>query len=240
MRGATVGRLAGTIEFSAVDGPGNRFVVFTQGCNLNCLACHNPQTIPLRGGTRTTVADLVARIRQAAPFLSGVTVSGGEATLQARFLHDLFAELAADSATARLTRFVDTNGHTDTATWDLLDPVMDAAMVDLKALDPALHHELTRQGNAAILDSIRLLQARGKLYEVRLMLAAGTNDSDAELTAIGEWLAALDPTMRVKVQGYRAHGVRPRAATLVEPTADQRAHYLEVLAGVARFSLSVV
>ncbi len=34
-----------TIEFSAVDGPGNRFVVFLQGCTFDCAACHNPYTI---------------------------------------------------------------------------------------------------------------------------------------------------------------------------------------------------
>ncbi|TRZ56258.1 MAG: 4Fe-4S cluster-binding domain-containing protein, partial [Streptomycetaceae bacterium] len=40
-------QVASIIPFSWVDGPGNRFVLFLQGCNFNCVACHNPQTIPL-------------------------------------------------------------------------------------------------------------------------------------------------------------------------------------------------
>ena len=33
------------IKFSSVDGPGNRMSIFFQGCNYNCLYCHNPETI---------------------------------------------------------------------------------------------------------------------------------------------------------------------------------------------------
>lgn len=282
--GAGTGLVTDVIEFSAVDGPGNRFVVFLQGCTFDCLACHNPYTInPCidcgdcvascpsgalsvdRAGTvvwdaatctggdtcldvceydstpkaRTLeVADLVERLRPAVPFLAGVTVSGGEATAQPAFLRALFAQVKARFPT--LTCFVDSNGDADLATWDLLDPVLDAAMIDLKCLDDDLHRRIAGASNARVLDSIRLLAARGKLFEVRLLMLAGVNDDDDVLERTGAWLASVDPRMRVKVIGFRHHGVRPSPVPLREPTATQRAHYADVLRGVGDFDLVVV
>ena len=281
---ATSGLVSGVIEFSAVDGPGNRFVVFTQGCNLNCVACHNPYTInpcidcglcvdtcpsgalgldasghiswdaAVCTGTDvcidtcpydstpkarpTAVAELVARIRRAAPFLSGVTVSGGEATQQPGFVRDLFAAVKAELP--GLTCFVDSNGAAPATTWDLLDPVMDAAMIDLKCFDDAIHRRLTGASNAEVLASIRLLAERGKLHEVRLLLVPGQNDADDLLVRTGAWLASIDPTMRVKVIGFRHHGVRPSVIPLHEPSAEQREHYADVLRTQGDFDLLVV
>lgn len=279
------GLITDFIEFSAVDGPGNRFVVFTQGCNFNCLACHNPYTInvcndcgvcvdacgssalDVIGGrvvwdpqrctgeeaciricpydstpkARTLqVADVLERLRPAVPFLSGVTVSGGEATQQAGFVAALFGAIKADPKLARLTCFVDSNGAAAPAVWDELDPVLDAAMIDLKCLDDTIHRELVGSGNAEVLESIRLLAGRGKLYEVRLLLAAGANDSDDLLARTGAWLAELNPRMRVKIIGFRAHGVRPSPVPLVEPSAEQRAHYADVLRSQGDFELVVI
>ena len=42
-------RIAGTQRESVVDGPGLRFVIFTQGCPHRCPGCHNPNTHDPRG-----------------------------------------------------------------------------------------------------------------------------------------------------------------------------------------------
>lgn len=233
--------LADVVPFSWVDGPGNRFVAFLQGCNLDCVACHNPHTIPL-GTPRARVVDVQALIDEVRPlhrFLSGLTVSGGEATLQPHFVAALFGAVKADAELAHLTTFLDTNGAATRETWDLLLPAMDAAMVDLKALDPDVHIELTGATNDDVLTSIRHLATHKKLYEVRLLLVPGVNDSASQLERTAQWLLGVDPGVRVKVIAFRPHGVRAAARQWPEPTAERRAAYGELLtrAGVRELSL---
>jgi pyruvate formate lyase activating enzyme len=231
-------RLADVVPFSWVDGPGNRFVVFTQGCPFDCLACHNPETIPPHGVlTKTsTVGELLKQIRLVEPFLAGVTVSGGEATAQWRFVRDLFAAIRRDLQLRRLTTYVDTNGHALPRVWDELLPVTDGFMVDLKALDPDVHRRLTGRGNELVLDSIRYLHERDRLAEVRLLLVPGFNDSDEQLADTAAWLAELDRDLRVVVIGFRNHGVRAEWAHLPEAGAEplHRARAVLEAAGLHR------
>jgi len=280
------GLVTNTIKFSNVDGPGNRFVIFLQGCNFNCVACHNPYTINVcndcgecvdtcptgaltidgvgsvrwnsaacEGGdtcitvcpydstpkARTTsVVDLLAEIRAAAPFLSGITVSGGEATQQTEFVESLFSAIKADPDLRRLTCFVDSNGATEPETWERLAPAMDGAMIDLKCLDPTIHRSMTGQPNDMVLASIRQLHEMGLLYEVRLLLLAGVNDDPTLLQRTANWLADIDPTMRVKVIGFRNHGARPHDPPLIEPSNDSLRSAADVLLEFANFDVCVV
>lgn len=70
-------RIAGIVDESIVDGPGIRFVVFTQGCSHNCKGCHNPKTHSYSGGKLVKVGDILDRM-QKNPLLDGLTISGGE------------------------------------------------------------------------------------------------------------------------------------------------------------------
>lgn len=88
-------RLAGIEEESIVDGPGIRYVIFTQGCPHHCKGCHNPQTHSYTGGFFLSPADILAQLGEN-PLLSGITLSGGEPFLQpeplcsvARGVHDM-------------------------------------------------------------------------------------------------------------------------------------------------------
>jgi len=235
--------IADTVPFSNVDGPGNRFVVFFQGCNFDCIACHNPSTIAVctHSATRErSVDDLLVEIRRAAPFLSGITVSGGEATLQAPFVAALFAVIKGDPVLRRLTCFVDSNGSADAETWDRLLPVMDGAMIDLKCLDDDVHRALTGQSNRAVLESIRHLHSAGRLYEVRLLIVPGYNDDPELLARTARWLSEVDPHLRVVVIGFRSHGVRPHEPALHEQSAAQLAERAAIVARSGALDVVVV
>ena len=81
-------RIAGTIGESIVDGPGIRYVLFTQGCPHGCPGCHNPQTHDFSGGKEVDTGLLLSDI-QKNPFVKAVTLSGGEPFAQPAALSEL-------------------------------------------------------------------------------------------------------------------------------------------------------
>jgi anaerobic ribonucleoside-triphosphate reductase activating protein len=81
-----------------VDGPGVRYVVFTQGCRLRCKGCHNPGTHDERGGYFVETRDILARFDEN-PLLSGITLSGGEPFLQPAPLSLLAEQIKARGKT---------------------------------------------------------------------------------------------------------------------------------------------
>ncbi len=87
------GRINSIQSLGAVDGPGIRFVVFMQGCNLRCGCCHNPDTWETKGGTEYSAEEIVSKAVRYKEYFAdegGITVSGGEPLLQADFVAELF------------------------------------------------------------------------------------------------------------------------------------------------------
>lgn len=246
-------RISKILPWSCVDGPGNRLVLFLQGCNYACSACHNPHTIgqcndcgacisacptaalslvagrmqfdpalctqcdacleacPISASPMAlpySTADILALLHRHRGFLSGITVSGGEPTLQAGFVAALFAAIRRDPALAGLSCFIDSNGHLGPQGWAALLPVTDGVMLDIKAFDPALHLALTGRSNARSLASARLVHAEGKLYELRYLLVPDQTDSTAEIDALIGFARALGGSLRIRLNAFHRQGVR--------------------------------
>ena len=83
-------RIAGVVKESTVDGPGVRYVIFTQGCPHHCEGCHNPQTHDMNGGKLESITALAEDITKN-PLLKGITLSGGEPFMQAKKLVKLLS-----------------------------------------------------------------------------------------------------------------------------------------------------
>ena len=85
-------RISGIVEESIVDGPGLRYVLFTQGCPHRCEGCHNPLTHPFEGGRLVSPDWVFADVRKN-PIVRGVTFSGGEPFSQSAQLAPLAGRL---------------------------------------------------------------------------------------------------------------------------------------------------
>lgn len=201
-----VGRINQIIDSSVVDGPGNRTAIFFQGCNFNCHYCHNPETISMGSSKQDMeLDDVLERIRKNRPFIKGITVSGGECTLQAEFLTALLTE----TKKMGLTNFIDSNGSRAFRDFPALMEVTDAVMLDLKASDPLSHKELTGQDNAVVLENAKYLASIGKLYEVRTVMVDKALDNEKTVEEVGELLRPyLDRPIRYKLIPFRPYGVR--------------------------------
>jgi len=99
-------RISGIVQESIVDGPGIRYVIFTQGCIHNCTGCHNTGTHSIDGGSVMTCAEIADKFKRNT-LLEGITLSGGEPFLQAKQC----AILAGEAHDAGLSVFVYT-GYT--------------------------------------------------------------------------------------------------------------------------------
>lgn len=74
-------KVAGIMRDSFVDGPGERYVLFVQGCNHHCRGCHNPQTWDYEDGVEFSIDELIQdmiKTFDSNPLLEGITLSGGE------------------------------------------------------------------------------------------------------------------------------------------------------------------
>jgi len=247
------------IKFSNVDGPGNRMSIFFQGCNYNCLYCHNPETInrcdscgacvdscPVEAlsmvdskvcwdkklcvecdrctdicmkdsSPKTTdysVQELLEEIKKVSGFIRGITVSGGEATLNYEFITELFKEVKK----LGLTTFVDTNGSLDLRgdIYGEFIQMTDKFMVDMKAWDEKAHRDLTDSDNLIVRKNIEFLGELGKLHEVRTVVVPEllnnieTVDRVSQLIGEINFKNQLDEDIIYKLIKYRPIGVRKK------------------------------
>ncbi len=76
-------KIGGVLHFSLLDYPDKiSAVLFTQGCPLRCVYCHNPNFQDINVQTNTTFDDVIKFLKTRVGLLEGVVFSGGEPLLQ--------------------------------------------------------------------------------------------------------------------------------------------------------------
>ena len=118
----------------------------------------------------------------------GITLSGGEPTMQPEFSTALLRAAGAKG----LHTCVDTCGYCD---WSLLEqmlPLVDLWLFDFKESDPARHRDCTGVPNERILENLRRLCASGVRLVLRCPIIPGLNDRDDHFEAIRRLAAELD------------------------------------------------
>ena len=186
-----------------VDGPGVRFVVFTQGCPLRCLYCHNPDTWSLEENQRMSVDEILEQYEGVKEFCGGgITVTGGEPLLQIDFVTELFKKASLKGIHTAL----DTSGllfnKDNTEKIDELLKYTSLVLLDIKHIDDEEHKKLTKHSNKKILEFAKYLSEQKKPMWVRHVVVPGITFNEKYLTELGQFLATLTNIVALDVLPY--------------------------------------
>lgn len=172
--------------------PGTRALsIATVGCNFRCSFCQNYHISDLEacGGEiagQTLPCEEVVRLAEAEGCAS-ISYTYTEPTVFFEYAHDC-ARLAVERGIKN--NFV-TNGYMTEEAWRTIEPWLDAANIDLKAMTDEFYRKHSGARLEPVLESIRLAKSLGIWVEVTTLVIPGLNDSDAELKEIASFLAGL-------------------------------------------------
>ncbi|HHX45042.1 MAG TPA: glycyl-radical enzyme activating protein [Chloroflexi bacterium] len=185
-------------------------------------------------GYEATAAEVVARAVRMKPFFAhsggGVTLTGGEVTMQPAFAHAVLAGCRAEG----IHTAIETCGACAWPTLERLADVADLILYDIKLVDEAAHRRWTGRSNRRILENATRLAGRN--VQVRVPLIPGITDTEENLGAIvalmrsaGLRSVALLPYNEASAAKYEWLD-RPYALTAARQTPAQ----LEALLAIAR------
>ena len=164
-------------SLGTLDGPGVRFVVFTQGCHLRCKCCHNPDTWSVTDGKDFTPEELASRAARYKEYFGkdgGITVSGGEPLLQAREVAVLF-ELCKSNG---INTCLDTSGSVMNDDVRKLLSVTDRVLLDVKYTNDADYRENVGCSLKGILEFLSYLDENNIPTTLRQVIIPTLNDTE--------------------------------------------------------------
>ena len=160
-------RIAGVVKESTVDGPGFRYVIFTQGCPHKCEGCHNPETHDFNGGKLVPIDKIVQDIKKN-PLLAGVTISGGDPLMQAgqvaKLLDKLDKKLTVMVYTGFTYEYLLKNANDNNKYMDLLERT--DILIDGKFVKELIDENLIFRGSS----NQRAIDVKNSLKENKIII----------------------------------------------------------------------
>ena len=200
------GRIHSIETFGTLDGPGIRYVVFFQGCPLRCKYCHNRDTWNTHGGKEYTVDELLSDTKKYMPFFKssngGITVSGGEPTLQSEFLKEFLKAAKKD----KIHTALDTSGFVDITVIDPILDYTDLVLLDIKHIRDSEFKELTGVSNTKTLELAKHLDKRNIPTWIRYVLVPGITDKEEDLVELSKFINTLGNVQKVEILPYHIMG----------------------------------
>ncbi|MCF1868785.1 MULTISPECIES: YjjW family glycine radical enzyme activase [Enterobacterales] len=184
-------------------------------CIQQCPRQSSPMTLTY------TVDELMAITRKYAAFINGITVSGGESTLQLPFLIEYFKAIKQAPDLKHLTCLIDSNGTLSLNGWQKIAPFMDGAMIDLKSWSENTHIYLTGRSNQRIKESIKWLANNNLLTELRLLYIPEKTDYLENIELLSQYINSLGKSVLVRINAFHQHGVYGEASKW---TSAQKQH----------------
>lgn len=193
-------------SFGAVDGPGIRFVLFLQGCNLECKYCHNRDTWDINSGKYESLDDIFNKIIRYKNYIcpnGGVTVTGGEPLLQVKFLIELFKKLKEEN----IHTCIDTSGMV-AITDDIKELLSytDLVLLDIKHIDDNKCRDLVGKSNKLELEFAKYLSDNNIKMWIRQVIVPGYTDNKEDLLKLKDFIDSLKTVEKVELLPYHNIG----------------------------------
>lgn len=193
-------------SFGAVDGPGIRFVIFLQGCHLECKYCHNRDTWDINSGKYESLDEIFTKVIRYKNYIcpnGGVTVTGGEPLLQVKFLIELFKKLKEEN----IHTCIDTSGMVS-ITDDIKELLSytDLVLLDIKHIDDNKCRDLVGKSNKLELEFAKYLSDNNIKMWIRQVIVPGYTDNEEDLLKLKDFIDSLKTVEKVELLPYHNIG----------------------------------
>lgn len=196
------GRVHSIQSLGTVDGPGVRFAVFLQGCNLRCKCCHNPDTWDVKGGTEYTAEEIVNKaLRYKAYFgkEGGITLTGGEPLLQSEFSREVFSLCLKNG----INTCLDTSGSLISENIKELLKLTNRVLLDIKYTSDELYRENVGCDMDRVLHFLGVLEEMRIPVTLRQVIIPTVNDTEENIEKLKKITKSFSVIDKIELLPFR-------------------------------------